>query len=122
MNLDVAKTSRSVYTFWTVIGDVGALHGVLFSLCAYFTSIFAFQKPTNSLVSQLYCILHPETLDPNVEQRRTRLNSERQSGLKECLLSCLTKPCLEFFCIRRRKNDIYFERARELLSDEMDIV
>ena len=47
-----------------VISDVRALHGVFFVVERLRFFDFAFQKPVNSLVSQLYCMLDPETLEP----------------------------------------------------------
>ena len=56
MNLNVVKISRSVYTFWTVIGEVGALRGVLIDVSVIILLIFGFQKSINYLASQLFRI------------------------------------------------------------------
>ena len=77
MSLDATKISRSVYTFWMVIGDVGGLSGVLYSVCSYLISVFTHQKPENHLVGQLYQTSEPKNLDPLVPQPKTRLDSGR---------------------------------------------
>lgn len=61
MNLDAKKVTRTVFTFWIVIGNVGALNGVLIYLSAVLLSVFAYQKSLNHLVSQLYYTNEPET-------------------------------------------------------------
>ena len=42
MNLNAKVISRSVYTFWTVLGEVGGFFGVLFNLAAYASAIFVY--------------------------------------------------------------------------------
>ena len=65
MSLDAKKVSRSVYTFWTVIGDVGGLNGVLISVASTLLSVFSYQKSVNHLVSNLFWSSDPETSDAN---------------------------------------------------------
>jgi hypothetical protein len=54
MKLDATKLTRSVYTFWTVIADVGGLFGILISLSTSILSVLDYQKSENHLVNQLY--------------------------------------------------------------------
>ena len=78
MNLDAKKVSRSVFTFWIVIGNVGALNGVLISLSAVVLSIiFAYQKSLNHLVSQLYWTNDPEASEVFEPQTKIRLNAKK---------------------------------------------
>ena len=42
--------SRSVYTFFDVLGNVGGLAGVLFSLAAFINGMFVFNDSENILV------------------------------------------------------------------------
>ena len=51
MNLDAEKVSRSVYTFWAVIGDVGGLSGVLIYLTSKILSVLNHNKADNHLAS-----------------------------------------------------------------------
>ena len=48
------KVERSVYNSLMLLGDVGGLYGLLFSVLATLNSIFSFQKPENLLVQSLY--------------------------------------------------------------------
>jgi hypothetical protein len=77
MNLDAKKVSRSVFTFWIVIGNVGALNGVLISFSAVVLSIFAYQKSLNHLVSQLYWTNDPEASEVFEPQTKIRLNAKK---------------------------------------------
>ena len=63
-----------MFTFWAVIGDVGALYGVLVSLSSSMISVLAYQKSKNFLVSQLYAKRGPS--DPHLTHKRTLLNAD----------------------------------------------
>ena len=54
MSFSVKKVERSVYNFLMLLGDVGGLYGLLFSVLASFNAIFNFKKPENLLVQSLY--------------------------------------------------------------------
>ena len=51
---DANLVQRSAYTFWTVLGDVGGLNGIIFSLAAAIVSVFAYNKDENYLASELF--------------------------------------------------------------------
>jgi hypothetical protein len=65
MNLDATKLTRSVYTFWTVIADVGGLFGILISFSTTILSVFDHQKSENYLVDQLYSNIDSNVPDAN---------------------------------------------------------
>ena len=54
MNYAVETIERSVYNVLMLLGDVGGLYGLLFSVFAYVNMVFNFQNPENTLVSSLY--------------------------------------------------------------------
>ena len=54
MNYAVKTIERSVYNLLMLLGDVGGLYGLLFSVFATLNSIFNFQKAENFLVQSLY--------------------------------------------------------------------
>ena len=54
MNYAVQTVERSVYNVLMLLGDVGGLYGLLFSVFAYFNMVFNFQNPENTLVTSLY--------------------------------------------------------------------
>ena len=54
MNFDLKTVNRSVYNFFNLLGDVGGLYGLFFSLLAALNGFLNFQNPENFLVQQLY--------------------------------------------------------------------
>lgn len=77
MGLNANKVSRSVYTFWNVLGDIGGLYGVLALACANLISILTYHKSKNYLASQLYSARCPQPSSPLVSQTETQLNLTR---------------------------------------------
>ena len=77
MNLNVNRVCRSVFTFWSVISEVGGLNGVLISVSAFTLSIFSHQKSTNHLVGQLFQMSDPDVSDVNEPQTKESLNGDR---------------------------------------------
>ena len=53
---DTIFVQRSAYTLWAVLGDVGGLNGVIFSVAATIASIFAYNKDENYLASKLFTL------------------------------------------------------------------
>ena len=53
---DAIFVQRSAYTLWAVLGDVGGLNGVIFSVAATIVSIFAYNKDENYLASKLFTL------------------------------------------------------------------
>ena len=49
MNLDLKTVNRSVYNFFNLLGDVGGLYGLFFSLLATLNGFLNFQNPENFL-------------------------------------------------------------------------
>ena len=122
MKLDAKKLTRSVYTFWTVIAEVGGLFGILISLSSQTLSVLSHHKSENHLVNHLYSEIDLNLPNANKAEARTFSNSGGQSAVKEFFLECLPNCCLKLRCLRRSKKDIYFSRARELFSKETDII
>ena len=54
MNFDLKTVNRSVYNFFNLLGDVGGLYGLFFSLLAALSGFLNFHNPENFLVQQLY--------------------------------------------------------------------
>ena len=50
MNFSVKTIERSVYNFLMLLGDVGGLFGLLFSVAASLNNVLNFQKAENILV------------------------------------------------------------------------
>ena len=54
MGYSVKKIERSVYNFLMLLGDVGGLYGLLFSVFAILNEVFSFRKSENLLAQSLY--------------------------------------------------------------------
>ena len=54
MNYSMKKVERSVYNSLMLLGDVGGLYGLLFSVFAILNAAFTYQKQKNLLVQSLY--------------------------------------------------------------------
>ena len=54
MDYSIKTVNRSVYNFLMLLGDVGGLYGLLFSVLAILNSVCSFQKSENLLVQSLY--------------------------------------------------------------------
>ena len=48
------KFERSIFTFWSLLGEIGGLSGALTSVFALIASIFTFNKPQNAIARHLY--------------------------------------------------------------------
>jgi len=51
---DQRTFDRSVYTFWSVLGDIGGLSGILVSVVSTLLNVLNFNKPENHMASRLY--------------------------------------------------------------------
>ena len=54
MSLDLYEESRSVYTFFDVLGNVGGLSGILTSIAATISAALNYQRTEDHLVKKLY--------------------------------------------------------------------
>ena len=54
MSLDAQKITRNVYNFFTLLGDVGGLFGLLISVASSFAGVLSFQKADNFLTDHIY--------------------------------------------------------------------
>ena len=54
MNYSLKKVERSVYNSLMLLGDVGGLYGLLFSVFATINAVITFQNQENLLVQSLF--------------------------------------------------------------------
>ena len=119
MGLDLKYASRSVYTLFELLGNVGGLAGILFPLATQLYSLSLFQSTENMLVDNLY---KPSVaLDKLALEGRNRLRHRDRSPLKEYLQSCRPKMC-RVYCLRTTKVDRFYRKARDRLEKELDLV
>ena len=105
---DVTVINRSVYNTFMLLGDLGGLSGLLYTVGAFITSLLTYQSPENKLVEKLFVYS-----SVNFRQEQNELDSRKFSALKEYFKDLLPKPCLCRACNRRNSHDEQFKRARE---------
>ena len=54
LSYSMKKVERSVYNSLMLLGDVGGLYGLLFSVFSILNAVFTFQKRENLLAQRLY--------------------------------------------------------------------
>ena len=94
-----------------LLGDVGGLYGLLFSVLASLNAIFSFNKPKNLLVQSLY-----KGDDNQNDLRRDLLYASKQYATKEYLQATLPSFCSNLCnCLKPSKKDKLFAKSRERL-------
>ena len=73
MDYSVETVERSVYNLLMLLGDVGGLYGLLFSVFATLNNVFNFQKSENIMVESLY------------RDKTSLISTESQYAIKEYL-------------------------------------
>ena len=84
MSLDLQKESRSVYTFFDVLGNVGGLSGILFSVAAAINNALNFNSSENRLVKELYKPIQDVSFTASTVASSMR--EYLQSSLPACIL------------------------------------
>ena len=107
--------TRSVYTFWQLLGDVGGLNSFIISTVAFAVSFFTFNQDKNYLAGKLY---KPKSTTGEKEV----LHPGKQWSLAEYLQEMLPHCCLFLCCLRPRRKDKIFRRARDSYAEEIDVV
>ena len=107
---DVQVIDRSVFNLFVLLSDVGGLYGLFISAISTILIVINYQKADNFLVDNLYMHTDKENKKLVVEKRT------RQSALKEYFQS----TCLSCIC-RTSKQDRYYAKARDKLSEETDL-
>ena len=116
MDRDVDSVERSVYNTLMLLGDVGGLYGIFVSFAATILGVLNYQKFDNLLVGDLY------RKKNHVKPDKHGLSSKSQNSLREYLQSCLPKCFKAAGCLKQRKEDKLFEKARDRLASELDVV
>ena len=115
MSRDARLMTRSVFSFWQVLSEVGGLNGFLISIVALAVSIFTFNQDENYLAGKLY---RPQSTTGEKEI----LNPRKQWSLAEYLQDTLPHCCLLLCCLRPRRKDKILSRARDSFAEEIDVV
>ena len=129
MNRDVITVNRQVYNSIMLLGNVGGLFGLFVSVSATILGITNYQKSDNLLVSDLFRTTaqaprrqEDKAAAPQQLTQQHLLKPSHQSSFKEYMQASLPPRCRRSKCLRQSKEDKYFERARERLTQELDLV
>ena len=105
-----------------MLGEIGGLFSLLYSIGSMLINFTKFNKIENYLVHRIYSY---HSRADRLEDRTIKVSdNELQSRLfvKEYLQYLLPEFCLKSKCLKRKKEDIYFEKARNRLNKELDLI
>lgn len=123
MDLNRVDYSRSRYTIFDLLSDVGGLSGIFFSVFAVFMAAWNFNSFDNYMVSHLFKAKIKGQEDSEVK-RRGRSQSEfypnkRCPYFKDYFLSWVPSFIL---CCKQSRREKAFAKARDKLEKEMNII
>ena len=118
MSSDGRADTRTVYTFFDVLGDAGGLLALLAAVASLFLHVVNFNKAENAQVSELY---KPATAEADDSDKEENPQPEQQSSLKswffatfpECLYRCCIGRCCKY-----RRRDSFYDKGQEHLQEE----
>ena len=123
-DLSLRVLSRNIYTGFDFLSDIGGLQGMLAGFLGFFVGLWNYNYFDNVMVSKLYR-MKPEGGDDIKKQSSEQAyrGSEkfvpaRMPNCDDLLRSCLPS-CL--FCCRQSRNNRAFNKAREVLSKEVNV-
>lgn len=120
---DVTMIQRDVYNSFMLLGDVGGLQGILFSVGAAIVGLFTYNNSDNNLAKSLYVPFDEEELvSMGKKTKENELNPRKQYAFKEYLQEILPSCCSRSGCLKPNRRDRVFVKAREKLSEELDLV
>ena len=129
MDLSLMQYSRSIYTFFDLLSDVGGLSGMFFSIFALIVAIWTYNKFDNFMAFRLFKIRKPQNeleelrRKPNGSRLRMRrstfLKLSSVPEIKALVTACIPKRLI---CCKASRNERALERAREKLEKEANIV
>ena len=116
-NLGISELSRTIYTGFDFVSDVGGLSGFLLGFFAIIVSAWNFNSFENTMASHLYRVSNaPHEPGPDKTKPFTLGNSP---NCKDCGRMCLPTFCFKCKCCRPSRYDKALERAREQLGQEV---
>ena len=118
-NLVITELSRTLYTAFDFVSDVGGLSGFLFSFFTIITSVWNFNSFDNIMASQLYRFARAPH-EPGTDKTLPILVS-KSPNFKDYLRSCLPALCLNGKFCGHSRYDRALLRARVHLGQEIQI-
>ena len=113
---------RNMYNVLDMLSDIGGMQSILFSVSAIFLGAWNHNNFDNYMVSYLYTYSQEDPSNSKTDQ--ARFNPPKMCSLKEY---CLSHASFLLCCVKRRcqaksREQRAFEKAREELQKEIDII
>ena len=123
---EVTLIQRQVYNSFKLFGDVGGFSGLLIGVGSCIVSFINFQNAENFVAQSLYSSPPEKNKNDDMtsldkSKAESRLDPNKQKSLIEYMQSSLPKCCL-IACLRRKRRDRVFGKARQNLENELDLV
>ena len=126
MDLNRVDYSRSRYTVFDLLSDVGGLSGIFFSVFAVIMSAWNFNSLDNYMVMHLFKekVVEPTPQSNDAEGKRKTgskfFPEKRLPYFKDYFMSWVPDCCQR--CCRPTRRERAFEIARERLEKELNII
>ena len=115
-NLGLSVLSRTLYTGFDFVSDVGGLSGFLLGFLAMIVGAWNHNSFDNRMVSHLYRIRHDK-----IPKKNTSIKVSRWPQCKDLLFSKFPLRCSKFKCCEKSRYDKALEDARNSLGQEIQI-
>ena len=127
MDMSRIDFTRSRYTIFDMLSDVGGLSGIFFSVFTVFMAVWNFNSFDNYMVTHLFKAKFEES---QIDSKSSKTKDQGQSqsefypsnrcpNFKDYFLSCVPS-CL--LCCKQSRREKAFTKARDKLEKEMNII
>ena len=123
-DLSLRVLSRNIYTGFDFLSDIGGLQGMLAGFLGFFVGLWNYNNFDNIMVSKLY------RMKPDGGEELSKQSSEKAYKSSEAFVparmpNCddLLRSCLpsRLFCYKKSRKNRAFNKAREVLSKEVNV-
>lgn len=113
-NLGISVLSRTIYTGFDFVSDVGGLSGFLLGFLAMIVGAWNYNSFDNRMISQLYRIQHK-----SIPKKSMPIKVSRWPQCKALLCSIFPFRCKCWKCCRKSRYELAMEGARDGLGQEI---
>ena len=120
MNLDLAKVSRSGYTFIDVLSDIGGIQGLLISVIVILISILNYNHFDDYMATRLF----------KAKPKNHKRDKGMQNEPTELQPTFYFNSCLYFAdlipaklrCCKKSRRQRSLEKARQIMDEEFNVI
>ena len=123
MDLNRVEYTRSRYTLFDLLSDVGGLSGIFFSVFALIMSAWNYNSLDNYMVTHLFKIAPDKNQPQESEIKKSEAKKFPSHIMPQCtdyLMSWIPDRCKS--CCRQNRKDKSFQMARDRLEKEMNFI